>query len=92
MWIIHGTLAWHTPPEDRWGDSGEIQCRSNFLFTRGIRAVRGEVYGQLPLEHKLRFGLNGENGAPNNASSQTKNAGNLVEEDGAGGEKGLLGI
>ena len=53
MWIIQGTLAWRTPPvrigvwnqtypqEDRWGDSGEIQCRSNFLFTRGIRAVRG---------------------------------------------------
>ncbi|KAG6735402.1 hypothetical protein POTOM_062047 (chloroplast) [Populus tomentosa] len=53
MWIIQGTLAWRTSPvrkrglkpnspqEDRWGDSGEIQCRSNFLFTRGIRAVRG---------------------------------------------------
>uniref|UniRef100_A0A6N2N9U7 Uncharacterized protein ycf68 n=1 Tax=Salix viminalis TaxID=40686 RepID=A0A6N2N9U7_SALVM len=53
--------------EDRWGDSGEIQCRSNFLFTRGIRAVRGgppwllssresihplSVYGQLSLEHR----------------------------------------
>ncbi|CAN0924827.1 hypothetical protein LINGRAHAP2_LOCUS34409, partial [Linum grandiflorum] len=23
-----------------WGDLGEIQRRSNFLFTRGIRAVR----------------------------------------------------
>nr|YP_009159802.1 Ycf68 protein [Carnegiea gigantea]AKR06823.1 Ycf68 protein [Carnegiea gigantea] len=99
MWIIQGTLAWRTPPvrtgvlnqtspqEDRWGDSGEIQCRSNFRFTRGIRAVRGgplrllssresihplSVYGQLSLEHRFRFGLNG-NGAPNNASSQTKN-------------------
>jgi len=42
MWIIQGTLAWRTSPqEDRWGDSGEIQCRSNFLFTRGIRAVQG---------------------------------------------------
>uniref|UniRef100_A0A3Q7EW02 Uncharacterized protein n=1 Tax=Solanum lycopersicum TaxID=4081 RepID=A0A3Q7EW02_SOLLC len=45
MWIIQGTLAWRTLPvrtgEDRWGDSGEIQCRSNFRFTRGIRAVRG---------------------------------------------------
>ncbi|KAJ9548925.1 hypothetical protein OSB04_021468, partial [Centaurea solstitialis] len=44
MWIIQGTLAWRTPPvrtgEDRWGDSGEIQCRSNFRFTCGIRAVR----------------------------------------------------
>jgi hypothetical protein len=30
------------------------------------------VYGQLSLEHRFRFGLNG-NGAPNNASSQTKN-------------------
>ncbi|KAJ7941814.1 Ycf68 protein [Quillaja saponaria] len=76
--------------EDRWGDSGEIQCRSNFLFTRGIRAVRGgpprllssresihplSVYGQLSLEHRFRFGLNGKkkNGAPNNVSSQTKN-------------------
>ncbi|KAJ3667466.1 hypothetical protein LUZ61_023135 [Rhynchospora tenuis] len=52
--------------EDRWGDSGEIQCRSNFLFTRGTRAVRGgppwilssresihplSVYEQLSLEH-----------------------------------------
>ncbi|XP_027353617.1 uncharacterized protein LOC113874080, partial [Abrus precatorius] len=69
MWIIQGTL------EDRWGDSGEIQCRSNFLFTRGIRAVRGgpprllssrefiyplSVYGQLSLEHRFRFGLNGK--------------------------------
>jgi len=27
--------------EDRWGDSSEIQCRSNFPFTRGIRAFRG---------------------------------------------------
>lgn len=97
MWIIQGTLAWRTlpvrtrnqtsPQEDRWGDSGEIQCGSNFRFTRGIRAVRGgplrllssresihplSVYGQLSLEHRFRFGLNG-NGAPNNASSQTKN-------------------
>ncbi|KAL4190810.1 hypothetical protein AMTRI_Chr07g26570 [Amborella trichopoda] len=31
------------------------------------------MYEQLSLEHKLRFSLNGENGAPNNASSQTKN-------------------
>ncbi|KAL3534834.1 hypothetical protein ACH5RR_003295 [Cinchona calisaya] len=31
------------------------------------------VYGQLSLEHRFRFGLNGKNGAPNNASSQTKN-------------------
>ena len=30
------------------------------------------MYGQLSLEHRVRFGLNG-NGAPNNASSQTKN-------------------
>ncbi|KAH0854189.1 LOW QUALITY PROTEIN: hypothetical protein HID58_090135 [Brassica napus] len=71
MWIIQGTLAWRTPPvrtgEDRWGDSGEIQCRSNFLFTRGIRAVRRgpprllssresihplSVYGQLSLERR----------------------------------------
>ncbi|KAK7366179.1 hypothetical protein VNO78_38364 [Psophocarpus tetragonolobus] len=58
-----------------WGDSGEIQCRSNFLFTRGIRAIRGgpprllssrefihplSVYGQLSLEHRFRFGLNGK--------------------------------
>nr|YP_009460212.1 hypothetical chloroplast RF68 [Dalbergia hainanensis]YP_009460227.1 hypothetical chloroplast RF68 [Dalbergia hainanensis]YP_009865667.1 hypothetical chloroplast RF68 [Dalbergia obovata]YP_009865917.1 hypothetical chloroplast RF68 [Dalbergia armata]YP_009866001.1 hypothetical chloroplast RF68 [Dalbergia martinii]YP_009866085.1 hypothetical chloroplast RF68 [Dalbergia vietnamensis]YP_010326560.1 hypothetical protein RF68 [Dalbergia hancei]YP_010326573.1 hypothetical protein RF68 [Dalbergia len=56
-------------------NSGEIQCRSNFLFTRGIRAVRGgpprllssrefihplSVYGQLSLEHRFRFGLNGK--------------------------------
>nr|QJF46813.1 hypothetical protein Ycf68 [Zantedeschia aethiopica]QJF46828.1 hypothetical protein Ycf68 [Zantedeschia aethiopica] len=51
--------------------NGEIQRRSNFLFTRGIRAVRGgpprllssresihplSVYGQLSLEHRFRFG------------------------------------
>ncbi|YP_009472200.1 hypothetical chloroplast RF68 (chloroplast) [Arachis hypogaea] len=56
-------------------NSGEIQCRSNFLFTRGIWAVRGgpprllssrefihplSVYGQLSLEHRFRFGLNGK--------------------------------
>ncbi|WZZ35414.1 hypothetical protein YC2023_018815 [Brassica napus] len=55
--------------EDRWGVYGEIQCRSNFLFTRGIRAVlRGpprllssresihplSVYGQLSLERRFR--------------------------------------
>ena len=32
------------------------------------------MYGQLSLEHRFRFGLNGKkNGAPNNVSSQTKN-------------------
>ncbi|KAJ7941678.1 Ycf68 protein [Quillaja saponaria] len=54
MWIIQGTLAWRyfscsnrgfetktSPQEDRWGDSGEIQCRSNFLFTRGSGRSRG---------------------------------------------------
>ncbi|CAN0919288.1 Uncharacterized protein ycf68, partial [Linum grandiflorum] len=61
--------------EDRWGDSGEIQRRSNFLFTRRIRAVREgpprllssresiyplSVYGLLSLEHMFRFGLNGK--------------------------------
>nr|AUT83389.1 Ycf68 [Carex acutiformis]AUT83443.1 Ycf68 [Carex flacca] len=55
--------------------NGEIQCRSNFLFTRGIRAVRGgpprllssresihplSVYEQLSLEHRHKFGLNGK--------------------------------
>jgi hypothetical protein len=62
--------------EDRWGDSSEIQCRSNFPFTRGIRAFRGgppwllsswesihplSVYRQLSLEHRFRFGLNEKN-------------------------------
>ncbi|TTM35991.1 DUF2647 domain-containing protein [Klebsiella quasivariicola] len=52
-----------------------MQCRSNFLFTRGIQAVREgpprllssresihplSVYGQLSLEHRFRFGLNGK--------------------------------
>ncbi|CAN0873729.1 hypothetical protein LINGRAHAP2_LOCUS10456, partial [Linum grandiflorum] len=61
--------------EDRWGDSGEIQRRSNFLFTRGIRAVQERpprlfssresiyplsVYVLLSLEHSFRFGLNGK--------------------------------
>ncbi|KAK8516971.1 hypothetical protein V6N12_032171 [Hibiscus sabdariffa] len=63
MWIIQGTLAWCTSPvrtgvwnqtspqEDRWGDSGEIQCRSNFLFTRGIWAVRGDHHGSSLLDN-----------------------------------------
>ncbi|CAN6446843.1 unnamed protein product [Victoria cruziana] len=51
MWIIQGTLAWHTPL-DRWSDSGEIQCRSNFLFTHGIWAVReGGHHGSSLLEN-----------------------------------------
>jgi len=37
--------------EDRWGDSSEIQCRSNFLFTHGIRAVRGDHHGSSLLEN-----------------------------------------
>ncbi|KAJ8424307.1 LOW QUALITY PROTEIN: hypothetical protein Cgig2_030333 [Carnegiea gigantea] len=63
MRIIQGTLAWRTlplrtgllnqtsPQEDRWGNSGEIQCRSNFRFTRGIRAVWGDHYGSSLLEN-----------------------------------------
>ncbi|CAI8583167.1 unnamed protein product [Vicia faba] len=38
---MDGTKDRDPAREDRWGDSGEIQCRSNFLFTRGIRAVQG---------------------------------------------------
>nr|UDY69510.1 hypothetical chloroplast RF68 [Pinellia cordata]UDY69523.1 hypothetical chloroplast RF68 [Pinellia cordata] len=68
-------MAYSSCSNDRWGDSGEIQCRSNFLFTCGIRAVRGgpprllssresihplSVYGQLSFEHRFRFGLNGK--------------------------------
>ncbi|KAJ3668296.1 hypothetical protein LUZ60_017994 [Juncus effusus] len=65
------------------------QCRSNSLFTRGIRAVRGGTTtaplfsrthpslisdGQLCLEHRVRLGLaQWDSAAPNNASSQTKN-------------------
>ncbi|KAL2545049.1 Protein Ycf2 [Forsythia ovata] len=75
--------------EDRWGDSGEIQCRSNFRFTRGIRAVRGDHHGSSLLENPYipyqcmdsylsstglgSASMGKENGAPNNASSQTKN-------------------
>ncbi|CAN6476829.1 unnamed protein product [Victoria cruziana] len=54
MWIIQGTLAWCTPPvrtRDRWSDSGEIQCTSNFLFTRGIWAVWGGHHGSSLLEN-----------------------------------------
>ncbi|KAJ1269449.1 hypothetical protein BS78_07G212600, partial [Paspalum vaginatum] len=55
--------------------NSEIPCRSNFLFTHGIRVVRGgpprllssresihplSVYGELSLEHRLRFVLNGK--------------------------------
>ncbi|XLS90069.1 hypothetical protein HN51_066077 [Arachis hypogaea] len=49
MWIIQGTLGWRPSPirtgEDRWSNSGEIQCRSNFLFTREIWAVWGDHHG-----------------------------------------------
>lgn len=83
MWIIKGTLAWctvwngvwnQTSPQEDWrGDSGDIQYRSNFLFTCEIWLVCGGpprlvsswesihlllVYRQLSLEHKFRFGLN----------------------------------
>ncbi|CAN6455160.1 unnamed protein product [Victoria cruziana] len=51
MWIIQGTLAWRTPPVRTGSDSGEIQCRSNFLFTRGIWAVRGGHHGSSLLEN-----------------------------------------
>ena len=100
MWIIQDTLAWHTSPvwtrvwnqtypqEDRWGDSGEIQCRSNFLFTHGIQAIQGDHYGSSLLEnsyipyqymgsHLWSTGLGlasmEKNEAPNNVSLQTKN-------------------
>eukprot|EP00536_Pseudo-nitzschia_multiseries_P013131 jgi/Psemu1/34271/gm1.34271_g len=89
MWIIQGTLAWRTPPEDRWGDSGEIQCRSNFRFTRGIPGGPGGTT-MAPLSRESihpyqcmdsylsstglgSASMGKENGAPNNASSQTKN-------------------
>ncbi|KAG9438475.1 hypothetical protein H6P81_021581 [Aristolochia fimbriata] len=38
--------------EDRWGDSGEINVDPTFLFTRGIRAVRGgDHHGSSLLEN-----------------------------------------
>uniref|UniRef100_A0A341INL0 Uncharacterized protein ycf68 n=1 Tax=Setaria italica TaxID=4555 RepID=A0A341INL0_SETIT len=70
------------------GRFSEIPCRSNFLFTRGIRAVRGGATAA-PLFSRIHTSLisvwraisraqvevrpQWENGAPNNASSQTKN-------------------
>ncbi|KAL6496152.1 hypothetical protein OROGR_029410 [Orobanche gracilis] len=46
--------------EDRWGDSGEIQCRSNFQFTRGIWAVRGitkaPLFSRIHTSHSLVYG------------------------------------
>ncbi|KAL4181476.1 hypothetical protein AMTRI_Chr12g271400 [Amborella trichopoda] len=53
-----------------WID-GVIQVRSNVDPT--FYSLVGSKRSGLSLEHRLRFGLNGENGAPNNASSQTKN-------------------
>ncbi|KAG8485103.1 hypothetical protein CXB51_021854 [Gossypium anomalum] len=50
MWIIQGTLAWRTSP----GDLGEIQCRSSFLFTRGISAVRGDHHCFSLLDNPVR--------------------------------------
>ena len=43
IWVIQGTLTWCTPPiqikvwnqtfqNDKWGNSSETQCRSNFLW------------------------------------------------------------
>ncbi|XP_019242764.1 PREDICTED: uncharacterized protein LOC109222929 [Nicotiana attenuata] len=67
MWIIQGTL------ENRWGDSGEIQL-SIHSWDLGSPGEGGaprllssresihllSVYGQLSLEHRFRFGLNGK--------------------------------
>ncbi|KAG6540558.1 hypothetical protein Mapa_018071 [Marchantia paleacea] len=75
--------------KDRWGDSGEIKWRfnchslvgsgrsredplsSSLLEKKSIHAL--SVYGWLFFEHRLKFSLDVKNGAPNNASSQTKN-------------------
>uniref|UniRef100_A0A452XCV0 Uncharacterized protein ycf68 n=1 Tax=Aegilops tauschii subsp. strangulata TaxID=200361 RepID=A0A452XCV0_AEGTS len=89
-----------SPQEDRWGDSGEIPCRSNFLFTRGIRAVRGGAT-TAPLFSRIHTSLisvwraisraqvevrpQWENGAPNNAPSQTKKERGRVRGVGGGG-------
>ncbi|PIN16277.1 hypothetical protein CDL12_11073 [Handroanthus impetiginosus] len=89
MWIIQGTLAWRTSLENRWGDSSDIQCRSNFRFPRRIRAIGGDHHGSSLLENLCipyqcmdsylsstglgSAAMRKENKAPNNASSQTKN-------------------
>ncbi|KAL5696944.1 hypothetical protein ACHQM5_031194 [Ranunculus cassubicifolius] len=72
MWIIQGTLAWRTPPV-RTGVRSNVD--PTFYSLVGSGAVRGgpprllssresihplSVYGQLSLEHRFRFGLNGK--------------------------------
>jgi len=55
-WTVQGTLAWRTSPiqtkvwnqtfpqEDRWGNWGELQYRSNFLFNHGIWDILWTVH------------------------------------------------
>ncbi|KAL4181908.1 hypothetical protein AMTRI_Chr12g239780 [Amborella trichopoda] len=89
MWIIQGTLAWRTPPVRAGMGAIQVRSNVDQTFyslvgfgrsggpPRLLSSLKSihplSVYGQLSLEHRLRFALNGENGAPNNASSQTKN-------------------
>ncbi|KAL4195997.1 hypothetical protein AMTRI_Chr04g181140 [Amborella trichopoda] len=71
MWIIQGTLACYASFYSLAG-SGRSGGPPRLLSSRAsIHPF--SVYGQLSFEHRLRFGLNGENGSPNNASSQKKN-------------------
>ncbi|KAF1894516.1 hypothetical protein Lal_00039602 [Lupinus albus] len=66
MWIIKGTLAWRTSPVrtriqlsihswDPGGPGGPRRLLSSREFIHSL-----SVYGQLSLEHRFRFGLNGK--------------------------------
>ncbi|XLS50845.1 hypothetical protein HN51_011522 [Arachis hypogaea] len=53
MWIIQGTLAWRTSPVRTGGGPPRLLSSREFIHPLS-------VYGQLSLEHRFRFGLNGK--------------------------------
>ncbi|KAI3884862.1 hypothetical protein MKX03_011717 [Papaver bracteatum] len=61
MWIIQGTLAWRTPIQlsihswDPGGPGGPPRLLSSRESIHPLSA-----YGQLSLDHRFRFGLNGK--------------------------------
>ncbi|CAA6675651.1 unnamed protein product [Spirodela intermedia] len=68
MWIIQGTLAWRTPPVRSNVDptlyslvgSGRSGGGPTRLLSSRESIHPLSVYGQLSLEHRFRFGLNGK--------------------------------
>ncbi|KAM0966030.1 hypothetical protein ACFX13_034574 [Malus domestica] len=56
MWIIQGTLAWRTSPVR----TGAVREGPPRLLSSRESIHPLSVYGQLSLEHRFRFGLNGK--------------------------------